>query len=112
MGLARPATESGGAQPRVAAPDPGTDSVAVLTAAVLAGDQPAAATVLRGRGGGGVALQEPGRGVESIVILAGLDVDAGAGCRGNKQVQVQAQVQVQYKCTSCQGGQVGRTAGC
>ena len=70
VGLARPATGGGGAQPGVAPPGPGTDGVAVVAAAVLAGDQLAAATVLWGRCGRGVAPQEPGRGVESIVILS------------------------------------------
>ena len=70
MGLARPATGSGGARPGVAPPGPWT--VTHVGDAVLAGDQLAAATVLGGWGGGGVRLQEPGRRVESMNILPGL----------------------------------------
>ena len=68
--LAGPGTGSGGARPGVAPPGPGT--VAHFGDAVLAGDQLPAATVLWGRGGGGVRLQEPGRRVESMNILPGL----------------------------------------
>ena len=83
VGLARPSTGSGGASPGVVAPGPGAGGVTSL-----AGDQLAAATVLGGRPGGGVRLQEPGRGVGSQQVQTRIELQV--------HVHVHVHVQVDY----------------